>query len=98
MAVFKKASKVHSSWMEKFLMQEGATQAALTALATCSLSPLVWDNQIQISPKMLGMAIVMEPALALCLMSVHQQQIERKEKSAGRSGNWTQDQAPTAAL
>lgn len=53
---------------------------------------------IQVSPKMLGMVMGMEPALALCLTSVHQQQIDRKEKSARRSANWTQDQAPTATL
>lgn len=42
---------------------------------------------ILVPPKMLGMAMGMEQALALCLMSVHQQQMDRKEESAGRSAN-----------
>lgn len=42
---------------------------------------------ILVPPKTLGMAMGMEQALALCLMSVHQQQMDRKEESAGRSAN-----------
>lgn len=54
---------------------------------------------IQVSPKMLGIAMGMEQVLALCLMSAHQQQIDRKEKPAEISKPiWTSDPAPTAAL
>lgn len=78
MAVFRKTSKIQLLMEGQFILFN----------VDIPLPPT-----IQVSPEMLGMAMGMEQALALCLMSVHQQQIDRKKKSARRSanhfGHWT---------